>query len=47
MCRNISKINSINHIVEYHDKPERGVWNDMRVLKGWDRLANYVSALLE
>jgi triacylglycerol lipase len=30
------KINSIDRIVEYHDKPERGVWNDMGVLQGWD-----------
>jgi triacylglycerol lipase len=30
------KINSTDRIVEYHDKPERGVWNDMGVLQGWD-----------
>ena len=30
------KINSTDHIVEYHGKPERGVWNDMGILQGWD-----------
>lgn len=30
------KINSADRIVEYHGTPERGVWNDMGVLQGWD-----------
>ena len=30
------KINSTDRIVEYQGNPERGVWNDMGVLQGWD-----------
>ena len=30
------KNNSDDRIVEYRGKPERGVWNDMGILQGWD-----------